>query len=247
MNACCSHEDALCEYGVCDEADCACFSTCSVTATKRDCGQAPAGFKWAKIAGTSHKGCTVDPVGLNVRDQCQLVAATEITVAKETVAQVESSATSPEHSKDNVTILLIDTVTYEPTVNMPPAIAVMQEQSKLTIIILELFLLGNCGIDRCVLAGCAFGSTGCCLGIVKGITMGGLQIWTAIDFVLLVVNGLQKSTYVNTLGLQARFDADDLESAYVASIIACVMVCVYFCCCYGGGKAATARAPREGQ
>jgi hypothetical protein len=48
----------------------------------------------------------------------------------------------------------------------------------LTLLLLSI-LLGLCGIDRCFLAGGH--GCGCCLGILKGLTGGGLTIWYWID------------------------------------------------------------------
>jgi hypothetical protein len=46
------------------------------------------------------------------------------------------------------------------------------------VLLLSIFL-GGCGVDRCYLArgqGC-----GICLGVLKGLTCGGLTIWYWID------------------------------------------------------------------
>ena len=50
------------------------------------------------------------------------------------------------------------------------------------------FFVGGCGIDRCILAR----GNGCftCLGILKGITLGGLGIWWLVDVILIGCNQL---------------------------------------------------------
>lgn len=59
--------------------------------------------------------------------------------------------------------------------------------SGLVALLLSIFL-GGCGIDRCFLSrgnGCCI-----CLGILKGITLGGFGIWYIIDIVLIATANL---------------------------------------------------------
>jgi len=61
-----------------------------------------------------------------------------------------------------------------------------KQLSGLILLLISIFV-GGCGIDRCVVArgnGCCI-----CLGILKGITIGGLGIWWIVDIILF---GLEK-------------------------------------------------------
>ena len=49
-----------------------------------------------------------------------------------------------------------------------------QGYSKLLIVVIEGLGFGFCGIDRCCMGQCG-------LGILKGITLGGVFIWALID------------------------------------------------------------------
>ncbi len=62
-----------------------------------------------------------------------------------------------------------------------------QQLIGLTALLLSIFV-GNCGIDRCFLAR----GNGCdiCIGVLKGLTCGGLGIWWIIDIILISMGNL---------------------------------------------------------
>ena len=59
--------------------------------------------------------------------------------------------------------------------------------SWLAALLISIFV-GSCGIDRCFIAR----GNGChiCLGVLKGLTIGGVGIWWLVDMVLIGINDL---------------------------------------------------------
>ncbi len=65
-------------------------------------------------------------------------------------------------------------------------------------IFLISFFIGTCGVDHCVLSGCT--CPGVCIGIVKGLTAGGLGIWYLIDMITIAANQQQFNNYYGYSG-----------------------------------------------
>lgn len=74
----------------------------------------------------------------------------------------------------------------------------LREKNKLTLAILEFSLLGICGIDRCYM-----GQT--CLGILKGLTLGGLLVWFVIDWLVIIIVNFTFCRDFQVLGYRAQF------------------------------------------
>lgn len=86
-------------------------------------------------------------------------------------------------------------------------------KNKLVLAVIELFGLGLFGIDRCYI-----GQT--CLGFVKGLTLGALGVWLALDFFAVVITCLSFSKNLNALGMRANFGPDKYNMvAFLASVI----------------------------
>lgn len=110
-----------------------------------------------------------------------------------------------------------------------------RSKNSLTLALLELFLLGVFGIDRCYMGQI-------CLGFVKGVTIGGLGIWALIDYFAIVVTLLRKSPEIHTVGYSAQLT--HVEPAFILTI---VWVCVHLIMsCFGAKHARQSRAqPRQ--
>lgn len=43
------------------------------------------------------------------------------------------------------------------------------------------------------------------LGTIKGVTLGGLGVWAALDWAVLLINFLLQDKYIDTFGMEATF------------------------------------------
>eukprot|EP00929_Paragymnodinium_shiwhaense_P065859 TRINITY_DN32999_c0_g1_i1.p1 TRINITY_DN32999_c0_g1~~TRINITY_DN32999_c0_g1_i1.p1 ORF type:complete len:192 (-),score=29.16 TRINITY_DN32999_c0_g1_i1:85-660(-) len=91
-----------------------------------------------------------------------------------------------------------------------------ETKSKLAMILLQMFHLGLCGIDRCYM-----GNT--CCGIVKFLSLGGCGIWVFIDMIIILINCFEKKTFIDSLGFQAQWKEDDMDTPYYLAIFTVVM------------------------
>merc|ERR1719350_1745195 len=73
-------------------------------------------------------------------------------------------------------------------------------KNKLILAILELtFFPGLFGVDRCYMGQTA-------LGVIKGVTLGGLSVWFMLDYFAVIITCLSFSPYMNAIGLRATFE-----------------------------------------
>mmetsp|Transcript_113849 Transcript_113849/g.213264 ORF Transcript_113849/g.213264 Transcript_113849/m.213264 type:complete len:200 (-) Transcript_113849:7-606(-) len=97
-------------------------------------------------------------------------------------------------------------------------------KSKVTLALLEGFALpAVLGIDRCYMGQC-------CIGVVKGVTLGGLGIWALIDYIVVLVNMLGKKESINSFGFHGSFWPNDITAAFVISIVFLVLKALSCCC-----------------
>jgi hypothetical protein len=71
-------------------------------------------------------------------------------------------------------------------------------KSKIILAIITMLGLGCCGVDRCYM-----GSV--CLGVIKGLTGGGLVIWGLIDYFVILINCLSMSKDLTSVGFNSTF------------------------------------------
>mmetsp|Transcript_116432 Transcript_116432/g.292829 ORF Transcript_116432/g.292829 Transcript_116432/m.292829 type:complete len:250 (-) Transcript_116432:188-937(-) len=119
-------------------------------------------------------------------------------------------------------------------IELPQVPAQASTKSKVALIVITALGLGFCGVDRCYM-----GAT--CCGIIKGITAGGLGIWAIIDWVVIIINSLEKSSSINALGFEADFSSGSVGTAYwIALIMLAIPVISCLCCgtcfCFGLGS-----------
>jgi len=101
----------------------------------------------------------------------------------------------------------------------------MPTKSKTVLSIIWLFGLGQCGVDRCYMGNW-------CLGILKGITLGGCGIWHLIDWVIELKNFFDMGSWMDTLGIRGCFESSHLDRAWWIGLIGLILaICG---CCFGG-------------
>lgn len=85
-------------------------------------------------------------------------------------------------------------------------------KSKVALSIIWFFNLGLCGIDRCYMDQWL-------LGTLKCLTGGGFMIWFFIDWLVIIINMLQKAPTIDTMAFRATFPKDELDTAFYIAII----------------------------
>jgi len=83
----------------------------------------------------------------------------------------------------------------------------MPVKNKILLVIIEGLAFGMCGVDRCYM-----GQT--CLGILKGVTFGGLGLWALIDYLIVMYNCLMSSPDVQLFGFNATFVDGSIKPAF---------------------------------
>eukprot|EP00929_Paragymnodinium_shiwhaense_P111479 TRINITY_DN7955_c0_g1_i1.p1 TRINITY_DN7955_c0_g1~~TRINITY_DN7955_c0_g1_i1.p1 ORF type:complete len:197 (-),score=23.78 TRINITY_DN7955_c0_g1_i1:321-911(-) len=90
------------------------------------------------------------------------------------------------------------------------------KKSKIVVVLFELIPVTMLlGIDRCYM-----GSV--CSGVIKGLTLGGLGLWAVVDYWVIMINALNGSKEINTLGFQAHFPEDEINSSYWIALVATI-------------------------
>mmetsp|Transcript_46109 Transcript_46109/g.84484 ORF Transcript_46109/g.84484 Transcript_46109/m.84484 type:complete len:216 (-) Transcript_46109:74-721(-) len=95
-------------------------------------------------------------------------------------------------------------------------------RNKVMLALVELFGLGLCGVDRCI-------SGQVCLGVVKGLTLGGFLIWAVIDLLVLAVNCLSRHEDIDRLGYKATWRQDDIEPSFWIGLAGLMLFACVFC------------------
>jgi len=96
--------------------------------------------------------------------------------------------------------------------------------SKVWLAIVNVLFLGICGVDRC-LAGQI------CLGVVKGLTLGALGVWSTLDFIVITINCLGKFDELTWVGYDVVFYPGGVQPAFVLSLIFVILKVCMTCGC----------------
>lgn len=85
-------------------------------------------------------------------------------------------------------------------------------KNKVILAIIELFGLGMFGVDRCYMGQC-------CLGITKGVLLGGFGIWCIIDFFVIIFNCLACYGEIDAVGFYVKFTKETITPAFVVTLL----------------------------
>lgn len=95
-------------------------------------------------------------------------------------------------------------------------------KNKLIMGCLEIFIVaGLCGIDRCYMGQI-------CLGVLKGITLGGLGFWALMDYVNFLINSLMEEKSIHMLGLNATWEDWSVTPSWYLSL---AFLILWICMC----------------
>lgn len=154
---------------------------------------------------------------------------------KANASSAANSSTANEESPSiNSSGTVFDTIFNQIEFEVTGRSGAPPHKSKLAIVLLEFFFIASCcGVDRCYMGQA-------CLGVVKGLTFGGLGIWFLIDYFVIIVNCINKRHQINNLGFYADWGTDHINAAfYIACVMLGFMACFVCCsCCSAVGAAA---------
>jgi len=96
----------------------------------------------------------------------------------------------------------------------------LPKKNKAALAVLEFLLLGICGVDRCYM-----GQT--CLGVIKGMSLGGLLVWFIIDWLTIIVLDLTWAKEIHAVGYNAVF-TDGVGGAFWVTVVALALTLFAF-------------------
>jgi len=96
-------------------------------------------------------------------------------------------------------------------------------KSKTVAALLSIFGLGCFGIDRCYMGNW-------CLGVTKGLTLGGLGVWAILDAIVIMVNCLERADTIDTISFRAQWDSNSINPGYTIGIVQSVLDSLLICC-----------------
>lgn len=148
-------------------------------------------------------------MGARVNTDRQLVSP------KNGLLSVEHAALDHQKVNSSIGRRIRHEIEYELRLNKDPAVPVV---NKVVLTIIVGFGGGFCGCDRCFLHQIG-------LGVVKGLTLGGLGFWFVADYMVLLCNILMAEKSIDTFAFKATFQPDTVQPAvYVMATLLAISV-----------------------
>merc|ERR1719199_1716324 len=79
-------------------------------------------------------------------------------------------------------------------------------KNKVTLVLLT-GLAGICGCDRCYMGQVM-------LGVLKGVTFGGVGVWAFVDAIVIYINCGMKSPSIDSIGFKGVFEPESIVPAF---------------------------------
>jgi len=156
-------------------------------------------------------------------------------LSKEVVIAIRDAVQRAAYSEEEMLMerlgsKLEDMVTLEVELGQQPPL-----KSKTILAVVEVLGLGFFGVDRCIM-----GQT--CLGVVKGVTLGGFMLWMLLDYAVIIINCLASWSSISAVGYHAQFNPETIHPAFLI----CLIVTILKCTCLGcGGLCSPKRRQNE--
>merc|ERR1719263_25989 len=97
-------------------------------------------------------------------------------------------------------------------------------RNKIFLVVMHaLFVPNALGLDRCYMGQFT-------LGVIKGCTLGGLGVWSLIDYSVILVNALSESASIDTIGFYARFSKSEELPAFIIAVVHASLIALSVCC-----------------
>mmetsp|Transcript_109270 Transcript_109270/g.189602 ORF Transcript_109270/g.189602 Transcript_109270/m.189602 type:complete len:229 (-) Transcript_109270:23-709(-) len=182
-------------------------------------------FVLAAVAALETEGWSYEDI-----DQTSLIQTAMITekvkekgkieVETDAAQSVDESFTSDRNGTTSLVQSLQDALYTEIEFELGANESGPPTKNKVMLALIEGLLLPACfGIDRCFM-----GQP--CVGVLKGLTLGGLGIWTLIDYFAILFNMLSQAEKIKSVGYYASFPPGQTSAAMWVMIF---LVIFQFC------------------
>lgn len=139
----------------------------------------------------------------------------------------KSDELKAEDREPSMTDLILTEIEFE--LSAPATTDPVKFRNKVILVLLEIcFVPACCGIDRCYM-----GQP--CLGVIKGITLGGFGLWGLLDMWTVLINGFKKYGDIAALGFHAHFGEGQIMPAYYLSLLYLILIFFSFCTTFCSG------------
>lgn len=166
---------------------------------------------WKDLAKEFHKQARA--IGLNGKRRCALSFARDLELDAE-VSNVNTAFKFEASTIGGMNMTTGNVGSKQVEHELPGGS--LPRTNKVWLAVIYFFHLYFCGVDRCFLGQI-------CIGIIKGMTLGGVGIWALLDFLIIIKSMLMQDMTLDTLGMQAQFTQDDVQVAFWITVVGLVL------------------------